>query len=191
MSGEVRVRRVSWWMVAALVAAIWTYVAVMGVATIRKLDAINADILTQWETADRLLKENIVKEKDRAGAPFFIDALALGSMFIAHAALKYFVFTLPGTAAFFGSLGLPPALGYLVFAAELVGGVAILAGVYARQVALALVPVLLGATWAHAGNGWLFNATGGGWEYPAFLSVAAIVQYLIGDGRYALRRAGR
>lgn len=115
--------------------------------------------------------------------------LALGSMFIAHAALKYFVFTLPGTAAFFGSLGLPPALGYLVFAAELAGGVAILAGVYARQVALALVPVLLGATWAHAGNGWLFNATGGGWEYPAFLSVAAIVQYLVGDGRFALRRA--
>lgn len=115
--------------------------------------------------------------------------LALGSMFIAHAALKYFVFTLPGTAAFFGSLGLPPALGYLVFAAELLGGVAILAGVYARQVALALVPVLLGATWAHAGNGWLFNATGGGWEYPAFLSVAAIVQYLVGDGRFTLRRA--
>ena len=44
MSGEVRVRRVSWWMVAALVAAIWTYVAVMGVATIRKLDAINAEL---------------------------------------------------------------------------------------------------------------------------------------------------
>lgn len=117
--------------------------------------------------------------------------VALGAMFIAHAALKYFVFTLPGTAQFFGSLGLPPALGYLTFAAELLGGIAILAGVYAPQVAAALVPVLLGATWAHSGNGWLFNGQGGGWEYPAFLSVAAIVQYLIGDGAFALRRAGR
>ena len=33
-------------------------------------------------------------------------------MFIAHALLKYFVFTLPGTAQFFGSLGLPGVLGY-------------------------------------------------------------------------------
>ena len=37
--------------------------------------------------------------------------LALGTMFIAHALLKYFVFTLPGTAQFFGSLGLPGVLG--------------------------------------------------------------------------------
>jgi putative oxidoreductase len=49
------------------------------------------------------------------------------------------------------------------------------------------VPVLLGATWAHAGNGWLFTATGGGWEYPLFLSLTAVVQALLGDGAYALR----
>ena len=84
--------------------------------------------------------------------------LTLGVMFIAHALLKYYVFTLPGTAQFFGSLGLPPALGYVTFFAELVGGVLILLGVYTRYVVLALVPILIGATWAHAGNGWLFNA---------------------------------
>jgi putative oxidoreductase len=121
----------------------------------------------------------------------FALRLALGLMFIAHAGLKYFVFTLPGTAQYFGSIGLAPALAYPVFAAELIGGVLLVLGVYTRQTALALVPVLLGATWAHAGNGWLFNAPNGGWEYPAFLSVAAIVQYLIGDGVHALRRAGQ
>jgi putative oxidoreductase len=115
--------------------------------------------------------------------------LGLGTMFIAHALLKYFVFTLPGTAQFFGSLGLPPELGYFTFAAELVGGVLLLLGVYARYVALALVPVLVGATWAHLGNGWLFSAPNGGWEYPAFLTIAAIVQFLVGDGAYALRRS--
>ncbi len=113
--------------------------------------------------------------------------LALGIMFIAHALLKYLVFTLPGTAAFFDSLGLPGFLAYLVFAAELVGGVLLVLGVYARAVALALVPVLLGALWAHAGNGWLFSAPNGGWEYPAFLAVAALVQALIGDGAWALK----
>ena len=115
--------------------------------------------------------------------------LSLGTMFVAHALLKYFVFTLPGTAKFFESLGLPGVLGYATFAAELVGGLLLVAGVRARIVSLALVPVLLGATWAHAGNGWLFTAPNGGWEYPAFWTVALFVQALLGDGAYALRPA--
>jgi putative oxidoreductase len=112
-------------------------------------------------------------------------------MFIAHALLKYFVFTLPGTAQFFESIGLPGALGYVTFAAELVGGVLLIAGVQVRIVALALVPILLGATWAHSGNGWLFNAPKGGWEYPAFWTVTLVVQALLGDGALALRPSGR
>jgi putative oxidoreductase len=115
--------------------------------------------------------------------------LALGTMFIAHAMLKYFVFTLPGTEQYFGSLGLPGFLGYVVFAAELVGGLLLVLGVRVRIVASALVPVLIGATVTHAGNGWLFTAQGGGWEYPAFLTVAAVVQALLGDGAYALTTA--
>ena len=125
---------------------------------------------------------------DSRTAPYaaFVLRAALGLMFIAHALLKYAVFTLPGTVKFFESLGLPGPLAYATFLAELVGGALILAGVGTRWVALALVPVLLGATWAHAGNGWLFTAQGGGWEYPAFLAVSAIVQALLGDGKFAL-----
>jgi putative oxidoreductase len=115
--------------------------------------------------------------------------VALGTMFIAHALLKYFVFTLPGTAQFFGSLGLPPVLAYPTFAAELIGGALLIAGWRTRIVALALLPVMLGATWAHAGNGWLFSAPQGGWEYPAFLTVALVVQALLGDGAFAVRSA--
>ena len=117
--------------------------------------------------------------------------LALGTMFVAHALLKYFVFTLPGTAKFFESLGLPGVLGYATFGAELVGGVLLILGLRTRVVALALVPVLLGATWAHAGNGWVFNAPNGGWEYPAFWTVTLIVQALLGDGVYAMRPSSR
>ena len=117
--------------------------------------------------------------------------LALGTMFIAHALLKYYVFTLPGTAQFFQSLGLPGALGYATFFAELIGGALILAGFFGRWVSAALIPVLLGATWAHAANGWVFSAPNGGWEYPAFLAAAALAHALIGDGAYALDNALR
>ena len=119
--------------------------------------------------------------------------LALGVMFIAHALLKYFVFTLPGTAQFFDSLGLPPALAYPVFFAELIGGVLLLVGFRTRLVSLLLLPVLAGATWAHLGNGWLFSAPNGGWEYPAFLTLATGVQALLGAGAFALgaARTGR
>jgi len=117
--------------------------------------------------------------------------IGLGTMFIAHALLKYFVFTLPGTVQFFESIGLPAALAYATIAAELVGGVLLILGVYTRVVALALLPILLGALWVHFHNGWLFTAPKGGWEYPAFLALVAIVVGLLGGGRYALlERAG-
>ena len=112
--------------------------------------------------------------------------VTLGVMFIAHALLKYAVFTLPGTAKFFESLGLPGPLAYVVFWAELIGGALILAGVYSRWVAAALIPILLGAAWAHAGNGWVFSAPNGGWAYPVFLAAAAAVQALLGDGKYSV-----
>jgi putative oxidoreductase len=127
---------------------------------------------------------------DNRTAPYaaLVLRIALGVMFIAHAGLKYYVFTLPGTAQFFQSIGLPGILGYATFWAELVGGVLILAGVYSRWVSAALIPVLLGATWAHAGNGWIFTAQNGGWEYPAFLAAAALAQALLGDGKFAVTR---
>jgi len=87
-------------------------------------------------------------------------------MFIAHALLKLFVFTLPGTVQFFESLGLPGSLAYVTFAAELVGGAMLVLGIGTRWVAALLIPVLLGAVWVHAPNGWLFSAPKGGWEYP-------------------------
>ncbi len=130
-----------------------------------------------------------MSDSRQTAAAALVLRVSLGTMFIAHALLKYFVFTLPGTAQFFESLGLPGVLGYATFAAELVGGVMLVLGVRTRIVALALLPVLLGATWVHSGNGWLFTAPKGGWEYPAFWTVALIVQALLGDGAFALRKA--
>jgi len=117
--------------------------------------------------------------------------IALGVMWISHALLKWFVFTLPGTAAYFSSVGLPGVLAYPVFAVELAGGIALVLGVYAPQVSLLLAPVLMVATWVHGANGWAHTSPGGGWEYPLFLSVMSIVLWLIGDGAFAMRRSTR
>jgi len=126
---------------------------------------------------------------DQRTAPYgaLVLRIALGVMFIAHSVyLKFFVFTLAGTAQFFGSLGLPEFLAYVVFAAEALGGIALIAGFRVRLVSAALIPILIGAFWVHSGNGWLFSAKGGGWEYPLFLIMASAAQALIGSGAYAM-----
>ncbi len=126
---------------------------------------------------------------DNRTAPYglFVLRVALGVMFIAHALLKYVVFTMPGFAGFLGSIGMPAFLAWPIFLAELLGGIALVLGLYARLVSVALLPVLLGALWVHAGNGWLFTAANGGWEYPAFLVVGALTHILAGDGAFAIK----
>jgi putative oxidoreductase len=117
----------------------------------------------------------------------FLLRVALGTMFIAHSMIYMLTtLTLAGTAKFFVSIGLPAWLAYATFLAEAVGGILLILGIQTRWVALALSPILIGAIWAHSGNGWLFAATNGGWEYPLYLFVLCIAQTMIGDGAYAL-----
>lgn len=115
--------------------------------------------------------------------------LSLGIMFLAHSVvLKLFTYGLGGTAQFFVGVGLPAWLAYVVFIAEVVGGVLLVLGIQSRWVALSLSPILLGALFTvHLANGWVFTSPNGGWEYPAYLFVLCIAQVLLGDGPYALR----
>ena len=114
--------------------------------------------------------------------------LSLGVLFLAHAGLKILIFTPAGTAAFFGKLGLPPALAYATMTVEVLGAMALILGVWARLAALVLIPVLLGAILTvHGANGFFFTNAGGGWEYPAFWAVALFAQALLGDGALALK----
>jgi len=122
-------------------------------------------------------------------APYAILLLrvSLGILFLAHGLLKVLVFTLPGTAQFFESVGLPGFMAYPVTLLEVVGGVALILGLYSRWVAIALFPILFVATFKlHWGNGWLFTNENGGWEFPAFFAVATLIQFLLGNGAYAL-----
>lgn len=125
---------------------------------------------------------------DGALAPYgiLLLRLALGTMWIAHAMLKWQVFTVPGFAAWLGSQGLPEFMAWPVFLLELFGGLAILVGLYGRFVSLALVPVMTVALSTHVANGWLFTSSGGGWEYPAFLVAASLAHFLLGEGACAV-----
>jgi putative oxidoreductase len=114
--------------------------------------------------------------------------VTMGVYFLAHSWLKIAVFTPAGTAQFFESIGFPGALAYVVIFAELVGGLALIAGVWTRWVSLALVPILLGSIYApHGAAGFFFSNQGGGWEFPAFWAVALVVQALLGNGAFALK----
>ncbi len=126
---------------------------------------------------------------ERATTPYAAALLRVsqGLLFLAHGAvLKLGTFGLAGTMSYFGSIGYPPVLGAVVIAAEILGGLALIAGIGVRWVSLALVPLMLGALLQHTGNGWVFTATGGGWEYPALWTVLLLVQAGLGAGAFAL-----
>ncbi|NPD14975.1 DoxX family protein [Xinfangfangia sp. D13-10-4-6] len=118
----------------------------------------------------------------------FVLRVALGGLFLAHAGLKIFVFTPAGTAGFFGSLGLPGWLAYVTIVWEVIGGAALILGVWPRIAAVALIPILLGSIFTvHGAAGFFFDNANGGWEFPAFWIVGLVVLALAGDGKFALK----
>jgi len=75
-------------------------------------------------------------------------------MFLAHVALKIFVFTVPGFVGYFASLGLPAIVAYGTIALELLGGIALILGIYVSWVALPLAIEVLGTiVLVHGANG--------------------------------------
>jgi putative oxidoreductase len=79
--------------------------------------------------------------------------VSLGLVLLAHSVyLKAVVFTLPGTAAYFASIGLPALSAYVVFLVEAVAGIGLILS------AMAVAQFFLGAG-AYAIGG-LRNATG-------------------------------
>jgi putative oxidoreductase len=87
----------------------------------------------------------------------------MGFLFLVHAWLKISVFTPAGTAAFFESIGFPGALAYVVIAAEVLGGIALILGTWTRWVSLALIPILLGSIYApHGAAGFILGVVWAG-----------------------------
>lgn len=125
---------------------------------------------------------------DHRYAPYAAALLrvSLAAMWISHALLKLLVFTIAGFEGFLASHGIPAFVAWPVVLLELGGGALILLGLHSRFVSLALLPVLVGALFAHIGNGWVFSNPNGGWEYPLFLIAMSLVHALLGDGALVL-----
>ena len=141
-----------------------------------------------YATASTSARPSLIDGVTNADLAATVLRVSMGILFLAHAGLKLFIFTPAGTVGYFASLGLPGPLAYLVVAAELFGGIALILGVYSRWVSLALVPILLGSIYVpHGAAGFFFSNEGGGWEFPAFWAVTLVVQALLGDGAFALK----
>ena len=131
---------------------------------------------------------NTTSTQTKADYAAFLLRVTSGLFFLAHAGLKIFVFTLPGTVGFFSSIGLPGWFAYPVIALEVVGGVALVLGYYGYLLAIPLALNLLGAiVTVHAKNGFFFSNANGGWEYLALWIVALVAVFLLGDGAFALK----
>jgi putative oxidoreductase len=116
----------------------------------------------------------------------FLLRVSLGVILLNHGLMKFTVFGVDGTVGYFASIGLSPVIAYLTMFGEVAAGLALLGGVLTRLAAALSIPILIGATWAHAANGWVFSNAGGGWEFPLLLVALAVIVTVQGAGSLAL-----
>lgn len=113
----------------------------------------------------------------------------VGLIFLAHGAQKLFGMGFGGVAGMMEGLGLPaPALaaGVLILV-ELVGGAALVLGLFTRLAAVPLAVSMLVATlMVHLPNG--FYASSGGIEFTLLLTAACLALAMTGPGKAALDR---
>lgn len=118
--------------------------------------------------------------------------ITLALYFFAHAGLKLFVFTPAGTAQFFQSVGVPGWMAYVTILWELLGAILLFVGFKPRVVAIALIPVLLGAIFTvHGAAGFFFTNPNGGWEFPFMWIISLVALALIGDGPFSLSKSSK
>ena len=115
--------------------------------------------------------------------------IVIGLLFAAHGWQKYVQYTLDGTVAAFGQMGVPaPELvAPIVATLEIVGGIALVLGVLTRVFAALLAVNMLGALFlVHAPAGVFVEA--GGFELVLALAAGAAAIALMGPGRISIDR---
>ena len=115
--------------------------------------------------------------------------IVAGVIFMAHGYQKFFIMGLDGVTGFFTQVGVPlPGIMAIVIASlELVGGLALLLGIFARFIAIPLAFDVLGALFmVHIKNGFFVPM---GIEFVMLLSAAAIAIAIGGAGALSLDSA--
>jgi len=113
--------------------------------------------------------------------PVFLRVV-VGIVFAVHGWQKWS--NMDGTISFFETLGIPAATfaAYLVAFIELVGGIALIAGLWTRVAAKFLGIIMLVATLLSLKNGFA------GFELPLVLLAACFTLFCLGGGRYSMDR---
>lgn len=112
----------------------------------------------------------------------FLIRAGLAIVFIAHGWSKFSA--MDQTVAFFQSLGFVPFLAYFVATVELVGGVAMLCGLFTDIAGVALaIDMFVAIFSAKSGKGFA------SYEFELMLLLAALGIALMHDGTYALKCA--
>jgi len=112
--------------------------------------------------------------------------IVAGIIFVAHGYQKFFVMGIPGVTGFFDQLGIPLAgiMAIVVATFELVGGFALLIGLFARFAAVPLALDMAGAIFFfHAKNGFFVP---GGVEFVLLLMTSVIAVAIAGSGRFSI-----
>ncbi len=132
----------------------------------------------------------------RLDLALLIIRVIVGIVFAVHGGQKLFVFGFGGVIGFFAKIGipLPVVAGPIVTLVELLGGLALIAGIFTRPAAILIACDMLGAIlFVHLKNGFFLPT---GFEYALSMLAVAIGLALAGAGGYsadaamARKRAG-
>jgi putative oxidoreductase len=136
----------------------------------------------------------LTKTNDSA-APL-LARLTLGLIMFPHGAQKalgwFGGYGFNGTMGFFtGTMHIPAVFAFLAIAAEFLGSLALLAGLFSRVAALGIASVMTVAILTtHAANGffmnWFGNQKGEGFEYHLLALGLALIVIICGGGKASL-----
>lgn len=108
--------------------------------------------------------------------------LALAAVFIAHGWSK--IQDMAGTIGGFGTFGLAPFWAYLVAWVELLGGIAMLLGIFTKWAGWLLAIVMAAAIYFVKGSAGFL----GGYEYELVLLLVALGVSFAGPGAYTINK---
>jgi len=132
--------------------------------------------------------ENYITDMDGFSLGTLVVRVAIGLTMAVHGYGKFFRGgRIPGTAAWFDSMGMRPGKLHALLAAstEIGAGLLLAFGLLTPLAALAFVALMVVAGWTvHRNNGFLIVA--GGWEYNFVLAIIAVGIAATGPGKYSL-----